>query len=154
MARVILTRPVFRLSDLKMKQLLEETIGATGKILLGGAAIGTQAVGGTILGAGKAFSKAFIGTDPKKYADMPFKMGLNKAGITTMLAVGAAAGIRDGYDSYTNSRMGTPTGVENGTPVIPEYESPEMSRRNMRHFRAENYGAGGDLVFALNRNRH
>ena len=154
MARVILTRPVFRLSDLKMKQLLEETIGATGKILLGGAAIGTQAVGGTILGAGKAFSKAFIGTDPKKYADMPFKMGLNKAGITTMLAVGAAAGIRDGYDSYTNSRMGTPTGIENSTPVIPEYGTPEMPRRNMRHFRAENYGAGGDLVFALNRNRH
>ena len=137
-----------------MKQLLEETIGATSKIFLDGAAIGTQAVGGTIVGAGKLFSKTFIGTDPKKYADMPFKMGLNKAGTTTMLAVGAVAGIRDGYDSYTNSRMGTPTGVENSTPVIPEYESPEISRRNMRHFRAENYGAGGDLVFALNRNRH
>ena len=41
-----------------------------------------------------------------------------------------------------------------GEPVVPQYENPENPRRNMQQFRAEDYGAGGDLVFALNRNRH
>lgn len=120
----------------------------------GVAAIGVQAIGGTAAGAAKLFSNVFIGTDPKKYANMPFKMGLNKAGIATMLAVGAAAGIKDGYNSYTNSRMGTPMGIENSTPVVPQYENPEIPKNDMRRFRAEDYGADGDLVFALNRNRH
>lgn len=121
---------------------------------LGAAVIGAQVIGGAAAGAGKLFSDAFIGTDPKKYGDMPLKMGLNKAGIATMLAVGAVAGVMDGFNAYTKSRMGTPMGVENSTPAIPQYEAPEMPRKNSRRFRSEDYGAGGDLVFALNNNRH
>lgn len=128
----------------------EAVVGGT----LGAAVIGAQVIGGAAAGAGKLFSDAFIGTDPKKYGDMPLKMGLNKAGIATMLAVGTVAGIMDGFNAYTKSRMGTPAGIENSTPVIPQYESPEMPRRDMRRFRSEDYGAGGDLVFALNKNRH
>ena len=128
----------------------EAVVGGT----LGAAVIGAQVIGGAAAGAGKLFSDAFIGTDPKKYGDMPFKMGLNKAGIATMLAVGAVAGVMDGFNAYTKSRMGTPAGIENSTPVIPQYESPDMSGRDMRRFRSEDYGAGGDLVFALNKNRH
>lgn len=128
----------------------EAVVGGT----LGAAVIGAQVIGGAAAGAGKLFSDAFIGTDPKKYGDMPFKMGLNKAGIATMLAVGAVAGVMDGFNAYTKSRMGTPAGIENSTPIIPQYESPDMSGRDMRRFRSEDYGAGGDLVFALNKNRH
>ena len=141
--------PIDKVVDIGSDAIKSIAIGTAGV-----AAIGVQAIGGTAAGAAKLFSNAFIGTDPKKYANMPFKMGLNKAGIATMLAVGAAAGIKNGYNSYTSSRMGTPMGIENSTPVVPQYENPENPRRNMQQFRAEDYGAGGDLVFALNRNRH
>ena len=62
-----------------------------------------------------------------------------------MFGIGTMAGIREGYDSYTTSRMGTMSGFETSTPKMPSLEN----RQDM----AESYGAGGDLVFARNRNR-
>ena len=96
-------------------------------------------------GITERFTKGFITTDPKKYGDTFLKAGLNKKGSALMLGTGALAGIRDGYDSYTMSRMGTMNGFEISTPKLPAIEN----RQDM----AESYGAGGDLVFALNRNR-
>ena len=62
-----------------------------------------------------------------------------------MIGIGTMAGIREGYDSYTTSRMGTMNGFETSTPKMPAIENSKDM--------AESYGAGGDLVFALNRNR-
>ena len=96
-------------------------------------------------GITERFTKSFITTDPKKYGDTFLKAGLNKKGSALMLGTGALVGIKDGYDSYTTSRMGTMNGFEISTPKMPTIEN----RQDM----AESYGAGGDLVFALNRNR-
>ena len=96
-------------------------------------------------GITERFTKSFITTDPKKYGDTFLKAGLNKKGSALMLGIGTASGISDGYDSYTVSRMGTMNGIEISTPKMPAIEN----RQDM----AESYGAGGDLVFALNRNR-
>ena len=96
-------------------------------------------------GITERFTKSFITTDPKKYGDTFLKAGLNKKGSALMLGIGTASGISDGYDSYTVSRMGTVNGFEISTPKMPTIEN----RQDM----AESYGAGGDLVFALNRNR-
>ena len=96
-------------------------------------------------GITERFTKSFITTDPKKYGDTFLKAGLNKKGSALMFGIGTMAGIRDGYDSYTTSRMGTMNGFEISTPKMPAIEN----RQDM----AESYGAGGDLVFALNRNR-
>lgn len=96
-------------------------------------------------GITERFTKSFITTDPKKYGDTFLKAGLNKKGSALMLGIGTASGISDGYDSYTVSRMGTMNGFEISTPKMPTIEN----RQDM----AESYGAGGDLVFALNRNR-
>ena len=96
-------------------------------------------------GITERFTKSFITTDPKKYGDTFLKAGLNKKGSALMLGTGALAGIRDGYDSYTMSRMGTMNGFDISTPKLTAIEN----RQDM----AESYGAGGDLVFALNRNR-
>ena len=96
-------------------------------------------------GITERFTKSFITTDPKKYGDTFLKAGLNKKGSALMLGIGTASGISDGYDSYTVSRMGTMNGFEISTPKLPSIEN----RQDM----AESYGAGGDLVFALNRNR-
>ena len=96
-------------------------------------------------GITERFTKSFITTDPKKYGDTFLKAGLNKKGSALMLGIGTASGISDGYDSYTVSRMGTMNGFEISTPKLTAIEN----RQDM----AESYGAGGDLVFALNRNR-
>ena len=96
-------------------------------------------------GITERFTKSFITTDPKKYGNTFLKAGLNKKGSALMLGIGTASGISDGYDSYTVSRMGTMNGFEISTPKMPTIEN----RQDM----AESYGAGGDLVFALNRNR-
>ena len=96
-------------------------------------------------GITERFTKSFITTDPKKYGDTFLKAGLNKKGSALMLGIGTASGISDGYDSYTVSRMGTMNGFEISTPKMPSLENSQDM--------AESYGAGGDLVFALNRNR-
>ena len=120
-----------------------------GKTALKITAYGSAGTAQTALGLGggltESFVKNFITTDPRKYGDTFLKAGLNKKGTALMLGVGTFAGIRDSYDSYTKSRMGTVGGFEVSTPKIPGIES-SMDM-------AEEYGAGGDLVFALHQNR-
>ena len=120
-----------------------------GKTALKIAAYGSAGTAQTALGLGgglaESFVKNFITTDPRKYGDTFLKAGLNKKGTALMLGAGSFAGIRDSYDSYTKSRMGTMNGFEVSTPKIPGIES-SMDM-------AEEYGAGGDLVFALHQNR-
>ena len=120
-----------------------------GKTALKIAAYGSAGTAQTALGLGggltESFVKNFITTDPRKYGDTFLKAGLNKKGTALMLGVGSFSGIRDSYDSYTKSRMGTVGGFEVSTPRITGIES-SMDM-------AEEYGAGGDLVFALHQNR-
>ena len=68
---------------------------------------------------------------------------LNKKGKAAFLTVGLGASILGANDAYDQSRMGTPAGYVTSTPSFRDYNN----------IAAENYGAGGDLVFALNKNR-
>lgn len=88
---------------------------------------------------GDAISKAFLKVDNTK-PNMIGNVRLNKAGkvAATLLALGTMA--NDARKTYDDSRAGTPTGMVTSTPNI-DYAGPEQ------------YGAGGDLVFALNQNR-
>ena len=90
-------------------------------------------------------SQTEITTDPQQNGDTFLNAGLNNKGPALMFGIGTVAGIREGYDSYTKSRMGTMNGFEISTPKMPSLENSQDM--------AESYGAGGDLVFALNRNR-
>ena len=125
----------------KAKNIAKTALNVSAKTV----ALPLEASIGLAGGITERFTKSFITTDPKKYGDTFLKAGLNKKGSALMLGIGTASGISDGYDSYTVSRMGTMNGFEISTPKMPTIEN----RQDM----AESYGAGGDLVFALNRNR-
>ena len=125
----------------KAKNIAKTALNVSAKTV----ALPLEASIGLTGGITERFTKSFITTDPKKYGDTFLKAGLNKKGSALMLGTGALVGIKDGYDSYTTSRMGTMNGFEISTPKMPTIEN----RQDM----AESYGAGGDLVFALNRNR-
>ena len=125
----------------KAKNIAKTALNVSAKTV----ALPLEASIGLTGGITERFTKSFITTDPKKYGDTFLKAGLNKKGSALMLGIGTASGISDGYDSYTVSRMGTMNGFEISTPKMPTIEN----RQDM----AESYGAGGDLVFALNRNR-
>ena len=125
----------------KAKNIAKTALNVSAKTV----ALPLEASIGLTGGITERFTKSFITTDPKKYGDTFLKAGLNKKGSALMLGIGTASGISDGYDSYTVSRMGTMNGFEISTPKMPTIEN----RQDM----AEIYGAGGDLVFALNRNR-
>ena len=125
----------------KAKNIAKTALNVSAKTV----ALPLEASIGLTGGITERFTKTFITTDPKKYGDTFLKAGLNKKGSALMLGIGTASGISDGYDSYTVSRMGTVNGFEISTPKMPTIEN----RQDM----AESYGAGGDLVFALNRNR-
>ena len=146
MVRVISTYLAYLLSNITLLIKASKEIGkAALDIAVKTSAGSVQAAVGLTGGLTESFMKSFITTDPKKYGDTFLKAGLNKKGTALMLGIGSLAGIRDGYESYTNSRMGTMNGFQVSTPAIPSIESSKDM--------AEEYGAGGDLVFALNRNR-
>ena len=129
-----------------MLKRISQDIGKTAlKIAAYGSAGAAQTALGLAGGLTESFMKNFVTTDPRKYGDTFLKAGLNNKGTALMLGVGTFAGIRDNYSSYTKSRMGTISGVEVSTPAMPSIDSSADM--------AESYGAGGDLVFALNRNR-
>ena len=125
----------------KAKNIAKTALNVSAKTV----ALPLEASIGLTGGITERFTKSFITTDPKKYGDTFLKAGLNKKGSALMFDIGTMAGIRDGYDSYTTSRMGTMSGFETSTPKMPSLENSQDM--------AESYGAGGDLVFALNRNR-
>ena len=125
----------------KAKNIAKTALNVSAKTV----ALPLEASIGLTGGITERFTKSFITTDPKKYGDTFLKAGLNKKGSALMFGICTVAGIREGYDSYTKSRMGTMNGFETSTPKMPSLENSQDM--------AESYGAGGDLVFALNRNR-
>ena len=69
-----------------------------------------------------------------------FGQTLSKFGLATVLGTGLIASAKEGYDQMQERHMGTRSqGIYKATPQIPAY--------------ANNGGATGDLVFALNQNR-
>lgn len=111
----------------------------TGNVSIGMANGAARGVMDTTLGVGDAISKAFLKVD-KERPNMLGGVRLTKAGKAAVGLLALGSLVNDARKSYDESRMGTPTGMVTSTPTI-DYAGPEQ------------YGAGGDLVFALNQNR-
>lgn len=73
----------------------------------------------------------------------------NKLGKIAVAGFTLGATILNGIETYDNNKKGTPQGVVDPTPKI-EPMADNSYRYGRANFAAENYGAGGDLVFALN----
>jgi F0F1-type ATP synthase membrane subunit c/vacuolar-type H+-ATPase subunit K len=89
------------------------------------------------------FDKNLVGS-----AERPLGLKFTKKGKMIGAAVTAGAAILGANRAYDNSRVGRPDGVVVPTPTM---EGPSMD--NYQDRMAESYGAGGDLVFALHKNR-
>lgn len=118
----------------------EKYLEVSGKVYMGLAEGAIKQAAGTVVGLGEGISKAFLETDPLKHKNLIGGVGLNKAGKFAAGVVGLGMLVSDGIDSYNQSKMSTPNGMVTSTPNI-DYAGPEQ------------YGAGGDLVFAMNKNR-
>lgn len=95
--------------------------------------------------AGSSLGK-FAETMVKENSGAMFGYSLSGKGKLLLMGAAAVSGILEAGNTYDQIRMGTPAGIVNSTP------RPEPLD-NFQKDMAETYGAGGDLVFALNRNR-
>lgn len=81
-----------------------------------------------------------------------FNIKFNKKGKALMAGIALFSAVSEGNDTYNEIRKGASTGrVLGPTPSFME-EQRQVERNNSVRM-AEEYGAGGDLIFALNRNR-
>lgn len=112
-----------------------------------GVSIGTV---GATLGAvaTEKYASAGLGFASKLVKEVPmgsknpgiFGQTLSGLGIATVLGTGLIASAKEGYDQIQEKHMGSRSqGIYKATPQVPAY--------------ANNGGATGDLVFALNQNR-
>lgn len=103
-------------------------------------------------GAGKVAANVSLGigefasTLVRESKDMPLGFTLSKKGKALVAGAAVIGSIVGANDAYTESRMERPTGIANSTPQMPVLDS---FQRDI----AETYGAGGDLNFAMHRNR-
>jgi hypothetical protein len=123
----------------------------TGKAALDGVALGvgvTKEIGKAALdvaiGASATFADTFLEYDEDKI-NVFGGIKANNIGKMAVLGFALGATVLDGIETYDNNKKGTPQGVVGPTPRI----EPRIDNNN-RYGRAESYGAGGDLVFALN----
>lgn len=105
----------------------------------------TEAIAGPAMGVIDIVSKASFFRDPKKFPDNLGHFGMSNIGKGIAVAGALVAGIKGGIDSYNKAKMGQSYGLETSTPQNILYD--------VRQDLADTYGAGGDLVFALNQNR-
>ena len=105
----------------------------------------TEAIAGPAMGVIDVVSKASFFRDPKKFPDNLGHFGMSNIGKGIAVAGALVAGIKGGIDSYNKAKMGQSYGLETSTPQNILYD--------VRQDLADTYGAGGDLVFALNQNR-
>ena len=105
----------------------------------------TEAIAGPAIGVLDVVSRASFFRDPKKFPDSFGHFGMSGIGKGIAVAGALIAGIKGGVDSYNQAKMGQSYGLETSTPQNILYD--------VRQDLAETYGAGGDLVFALNQNR-
>lgn len=127
-----------------------ETVGAASIGLAKGAGIFSAiAIPSTIKAAGEIYGKPAANIMSKfvrpasaidKHVNelMPYK--LTKLGTAALIGTGLVSSFKEGFDDFNRNRMGQMDNrIYRATPTIPSY--------------ANNGGATGDLVFALNKNR-
>lgn len=121
---------------------------ATGEATIGAVKGSAKAIAGTTVGIGDSIAKTFFEVNKEKHNNLIGGVGLNKKGKFAAKLIGlgmiAAGMAQTEEDIY----KGTPSGFATSTPVM---DGPSMDNYTARQ--AETYGAGGDLVFALNNNR-
>lgn len=121
---------------------------ATGEATIGAVKGSAKAIAGTTVGIGDSIAKTFFEVNKEKHDNLIGGVGLNKKGKFAAKLIGlgmiAAGMAQTEEDIY----KGTPSGFATSTPIM---DGPSMDNYTARQ--AETYGAGGDLVFALNNNR-
>ena len=121
---------------------------ATGEATIGAVKGSAKAIAGTTVGIGDSIAKTFFEVNKEKHDNLIGGVGLNKKGKFAAKLIGlgmiAAGMAQTEEDIY----KGTPSGFATSTPIM---DGPSMDNYTARQ--AEIYGAGGDLVFALNNNR-
>ena len=121
---------------------------ATGEATIGAVKGSAKAIAGTTVGIGDSIAKTFFEVNKEKHDNLIGGVGLNKKGKFAAKLIGlgmiAAGMAQTEEDIY----KGAPSGFATSTPVM---DGPSMDNYTARQ--AETYGAGGDLVFALNNNR-
>lgn len=138
------------------KKLGKKGLGVLEKTgyVMAGAAKGVAEVGlGLPVGIGDSLVGLFEQGEKKSNSLGGLK--LNKKGKIALGIVGLGLSMNDAIDTYDEIQQGTPSGFMTSTPVM-EITPPEAmgpSTDNWYSRSAEAYGAGGDLVFALNANR-
>lgn len=132
----------------RTKKYGTKTLEALGGATIGAAKGSAEAVAGTSVGLGKKIANNFFEIDKVKHNNLLGGVGLNKKGKFAAAMIGAGLIMSDMFKTENEIRKGTPSGFATSTPVI---DGPSMD--NYRARQAETYGAGGDLVFALNANR-
>jgi hypothetical protein len=130
-------------------EALQDTGDAALTVLKGVREVRRTALDALVGGAEKVgsalvdFDKSLLGS-----VERPFGLKLTGKGKMIGAAYVAGAALLGANKAYDNSRVGRPDGVVVPTPVM---EGPSMD--NYQDRMAESYGAGGDLVFALHKNR-
>lgn len=103
---------------------------------------------GLAAGLGENIAKNFLTINPKN-ENVFGGLSLNKKGKIAATLIGLGTFINEANEGYNESRMGRPMGVVNSTPIIDGPSTDNYSQRL-----SETYGAGGDLVFAMNKLRN
>lgn len=113
------------------------TIGL-GKVAMGTGIYAAQKYGSIAAGAVKGIDKLFL-KDDKRSSNLLGRK-LNAAGKGLVVGSALFAGAKEAFNDFNTNRMGQRDGmITRATPRTPSY--------------ANNAGATGDLVFAMNKNR-
>lgn len=130
-------------------------IGAVSTAIPGGAAVigtagllGASAISTGLEGLGKVGEKMIKMPNKKLSLDNLDEVKLSKFGGVLLGGAALLGGIKEGFNYYEKSRMGANDGMlRTATPTVPIQRSQTPSYAN-------NGGASGDLVFALNNLRN
>lgn len=125
-----------------------KALGSLGEATIGAVKGSAEAVAGIPVGLGEKIANNFFEIDKAKHDNLLGGLGLNKKGKFAAAMIGAGLIMGDMFKTENEIYKGSPSGFATSTPVI---DGPSMD--NYRARQAEAYGAGGDLVFALNANR-
>lgn len=140
-----------------MLDRLAGVAGGLGKVALAatkGAYEVGKGVGETLtteaVGASRVVGKTLFKSSDEY--DNLMKTKLTGAGKIAFTGYALGASAVGAVETYDELRLGTPSGMISNVPTSQDYQY-EMSQMQSRTPKASSYGAGGDLVFAMNANR-
>ncbi len=128
-----------------------DVAATTGNFAVGAAKGTVKTTGGLIAGIGKSLSDKFLEINPKNkniFGGLSLKKNLGTK--AALVGIGLGMILNEGFEVNNEIDKGVPMGAATSTPEI---DNTWQSMDNYQSRSAEAYGAGGELVFALNANR-